>query len=125
MLSAATLRAADRIGPLNADGVSAELKAAVEDKGYRIDQEGLAADFWFARALALVHQDAPGALYPTVANGELVGVVTFPKGTSDFRGQAVPAGTVRPSPLEPTLSATSTFRKMPIIWVFLSTRTSC
>ena len=35
----------------------------------------------------------PGALYPDLANGEFVGVVSFPKGSSDYRGQAIPAGT--------------------------------
>jgi len=54
--------------------------------------DGWTADFWFARALA-VGGGTAGALYPDLANGQFVGVVTFPKGASDFRGQAIPAGT--------------------------------
>ena len=81
----------ERIGPLTA---SSEVTRAVEDKGYRVAlDDGWSADFWFARALATSSNAAAGALYPDLANGEFVGVVNFPKGASDFRGQAIPAGT--------------------------------
>ena len=78
-----------------ASGASAEVTQAVEDKGYRVTlDDGWTADFWFARALATsTPTAAAGALYPDLSNGEFVGVVTFPKGTSDFRGQAISAGT--------------------------------
>ena len=94
VLFAVPLLAVDRIGPLNADGVSADLKQAVEDKGYSVAPDGAAmAEFWFARALAVSSRDASGALYPQLANGEFVAVVTFPKGTSDYREQALASGT--------------------------------
>ncbi len=35
----------------------------------------------------------PAPSIPTLPTGEFVGVVTFPKGSSDYRGQAIPAGT--------------------------------
>ncbi len=86
--------AVERTGPLPAAGASPELKQAVEDKGYRVTlDDGWTAEFWFARALAATKKDAAGALYPELDNGEFVGVVTFPKGTSDYRGQAISAGT--------------------------------
>jgi hypothetical protein len=37
-------------------------------------------------------QDVPGALYPELTNAEFVGVVRFPQGMSDFRGQSLPPG---------------------------------
>ncbi len=93
-LTAAALPAADRIGPLTAAGASDDLKKAVEDKGYLVTlDDGWSASFWFARALANGGDGPAGALYPGLANGEFVGVVTFSKGASDFRGQAVAAGT--------------------------------
>lgn len=93
-LLAAPLSAVDRTGPLVAAGASEDTKKAVEGKGYHIAlDEGRTADFWFARALATGGNGAAGALYPDLANGEFVGVVSFPKGSSDFRGQAIPAGT--------------------------------
>ncbi len=74
-------------------GASDELKHAVEDKGYRVTlDDGWSADFWFAKQLKTATREVPGALYPELANAEFVGVVTLPKGMSDFRGQAIPAG---------------------------------
>ena len=88
------LFAADRTGPITAESVSADLKQAVDDKGYRVTTDAAApAEFWFARALAVSSSEAPGALYPQLANGEFVAVVTFLKGTSDYRGQAIASGT--------------------------------
>ena len=83
-----------RTGALAAAGVPAGVKAAVEDRGYGVTLDSAwSADFWFARALAPSSTPAAGALYPDLANGQFVAVVTFPKGSSDFRGQAIPAGT--------------------------------
>lgn len=82
-----------RIGPLSAAGASDALKHSIEDKGYRVTlDDGWTADFWFAPKIKIATKDVPGALYPELANGEFVGVVSFPKGMTDFRGQAIPAG---------------------------------
>ncbi len=84
----------ERTGALAAPEASTDVKKAVEDKGYRIVlDDGWTAEFWFARALGTAKKDAAGALYPELTNGEFVAVVSFPKGTSDYRGQAIPAGT--------------------------------
>ena len=78
----------------SAPEASEDLKKAVEDKGYRVVlDDGWTAEFWFARALATATKESPGALYPELTNGEFVGVVSFPKGSTDYRGQAIPAGT--------------------------------
>lgn len=89
---------AERAGPLAAPAASPEVNEAVETKGYRVTlDDGWTADFWFARALPTAdtntNKDAAGALYPGLSNGEFVGVVTFTKRTSDYRGQAISAGT--------------------------------
>jgi hypothetical protein len=55
--------------------------------------DGWTAEFWFAHALAEATKDAAGALYPELTNGEFVAVVSLPKGSTDYRGQAIPAGT--------------------------------
>jgi hypothetical protein len=83
----------ERTGALDAPGASAELKKAVENRGYRLVlDDGWTAEFWFARPLATSTKDAAGALYPELTNGEFVAVVNFPKGMTDYRGQAIPAG---------------------------------
>lgn len=84
----------ERIGPVAAAAVSAQVAQAVEEKGYRVTlDDGWAAEFWFARQLSTATKDAAGALYPELASSEFVGVVTYPKGASDFRGQAIAPGT--------------------------------
>jgi hypothetical protein len=97
-LLASPLAAADPqvvpTGPLAAAGVPADVTAAVADHGYRVTLDSAwSADFWFVRALPTSSNAAAGALYPDLANGQFLAVVTFPKGSSDFRGQAIPAGT--------------------------------
>jgi hypothetical protein len=81
-----------RIGPLTIAGASDELKHAVEDKGYRVTLDGWSTEFWFAKQLKTATKEVPGVLYPELTNAEFVGVVNLPKGMSDFRGQAIPAG---------------------------------
>lgn len=94
LLASCLYAAVERTGPLTAVGASDDLKKALEDKGYHVAlDDGWSADFWFARGLATTGGAGAGALYPDLANGEFVGVVTLPKGASDFRGQALPAGT--------------------------------
>jgi hypothetical protein len=83
----------ERTGPLPAAGASDGLRQAVEDKGRRITlDDGWTAEFWFVKNLQTVKNDAPGALYPELTDGEFVGVVKFAQGMSDFRGQGLPAG---------------------------------
>ncbi len=84
----------ERTAALSLPGSSEILRRAVEDKGYRVLlDDGWTAEFWFARALATTAKDSPGALYPELTNGEFVAVVNFAKGSSDYRGQPIPAGT--------------------------------
>ncbi len=96
LLSTALLAAGpavEKTGALTA-AAPPDVAKAVEDKGLRVTlDDGWTADFWFARILATANTAAAGALYPELANGEFVGVVTFTKGASDFRGQALAAGT--------------------------------
>jgi hypothetical protein len=84
----------ERIGALTGAGVSDGLKKAVDEKGYSVVLgDGGSAQLWFARMLQTKTKDAAGALYPELTSGEFVAVVTFPKGSMDYRGQAIPAGT--------------------------------
>ncbi len=73
--------------------VPSDIKAVMEDKGYRVTlDDGWTADLWLTKDLKFTPKDAPGALYPELSNSEFVGIISLPKGISDFRGQAVPAG---------------------------------
>jgi hypothetical protein len=71
-----------------------DVKAALADKGYRVTlDDGWTAELWLAKNIKLATNDAPGALYPELSNGQFVGVLNLPKRMTDFRGQALPAGT--------------------------------
>src|SRR5664279_5423188 len=83
----------ERTSTITVAGVSDSLRAAVESKGYKVTlDDGWTAEFWFVKDLKTTKKDAPGALYTELTNGEFVGVVNFPQGMSDFRGQAIPVG---------------------------------
>jgi hypothetical protein len=81
LAAAAVLTAkVERIGVLSAPAASDALRQAVEEKGYRITLEGgWTAEFWFAKQLKTAANNASGALYPELANGEFVGVSTCPR----------------------------------------------
>lgn len=83
----------ERIGAPPSAGVSDGLRQAVDEKGYRVTlDDGWTAEFWFVEPLKTTKQDVPGALYPELTDGEFVGLVNFPAGFSDYRGQSIPAG---------------------------------
>lgn len=83
----------ERTGPLTAAGAPDVFRHAVEDKGYRVTlDDGWTAEFWFAKELKVAKKEVSGALYPELSDGEFVGVVSFPGGMSDYRGQHIPAG---------------------------------
>lgn len=87
----ATAQKVERIG--GPTGIAEALQQAVENKGYRVTLDGSwQAEFWFAKTLKVETKDVAGALYPELTNGEFVGVVTFSRAITDYRGQNIPAG---------------------------------
>ncbi len=89
----AAMPKAEQVASLPTTGLSDGLRQALDAKGYRVTlDDGWIAEFWFARQLKTEKKDVPGALYPELTNAEFVGVVRFPQGFSDYRGQSLPAG---------------------------------
>lgn len=72
---------AEATGPFGGPA-SASVKGALEAAGYRVSlaDGSVACEIWFRK-------DGPG-----LQASALVGVLTFPKNTTDFRGQAIKAG---------------------------------
>jgi hypothetical protein len=82
-----------RTRTLSAVSTSDELTRAVEGTGYHVTLDlDWTAEFWFAKQLKATKKDVPGALYPELTNGEFVGLVSLPRGMTDFRGQVIPSG---------------------------------
>ena len=81
------------IGPPVAGAVSESLRQSVLARGYRVTlPDGWTAEFWFVKDLKVQKKEVPGALYPELNGGQFIGIVRFPQGMSDFRGQNLAAG---------------------------------
>lgn len=70
------------------------VRKALAPTGYRITlADGtVAGEVWFRAAIPAGKTDATGAVYTALPEGALIGVISFPKQTNDFRGQTVKAG---------------------------------
>ncbi len=88
--------AAQKVEPAPAlpETVPASVRSAVEAKGYRITADnGPVAEIWLGASVSAgPKQEGDSILYPELKPGTFVGVLAFPKGGRDFRGQTIPAG---------------------------------
>lgn len=83
------------LGPLTDPSVSESVRAALDERGYRVRlaDGSVYCDIWFRREVALqAKADIPGALYTEWPESTLIGVISFAQATNDFRGQAIKAG---------------------------------
>jgi hypothetical protein len=72
------------------------LADALEPAGARLvnDQGAAVAEVWLRKSIPIQQTQAKGDVaYPQLSVGTLVGVLRFPNGGSDFRGQSIKAGT--------------------------------
>lgn len=95
LLLAAPAGKVEAIGPLTDAAASDALKKAVEPTGYRVllDDGSEWCKIWLrAGAPASGKTDVEGALFPQLTESMLIGVISFTKPATDFRGQAVQPG---------------------------------
>lgn len=73
--------------------VAETIAKTLQSRGFRlVSGEGKTiAELWLRHALPL-KANVSGSGYESLAEGTLVGVLNFPAGGSDFRGQPIPAG---------------------------------
>lgn len=85
----------EAIGAFTDQSASESVRKALEPKGYRVtlSDGSVACEIWLRSAVPAGKTEAPGAIYTTLSESSLIGVVIFPKATSDFRGQAIKPGT--------------------------------
>jgi hypothetical protein len=84
------------LGPPTDSGISDAVKKALDSKGYRaiLDDGTVACEIWLRKGIpASPAKAAEGALYPQIAESALVGAISFPQATTDYRGQAIKPGT--------------------------------
>jgi len=99
MFAALPVRAADAgkvesIGAFADQSAPEAVRKALAQTGYRVTlgDGSVACEIWFRSAIPAGKTDASGAVYTTLPEGALLGVITFPKAANDFRGQSIKAG---------------------------------
>jgi hypothetical protein len=90
------LAADNKLEPVGAfaDAAASDaLKKALEPKGSRVSiADGPYCDIWLRAAVPAGKSETPGAVYTTLGESTLIGLITFAKQTTDFRGQPVKPG---------------------------------
>jgi hypothetical protein len=85
----------ESIGPLGEPSVSEKVRSALEPSGYRVllPDGATACEVWLRKGLALQSKtDTQGALYSVFPDSSLIGVLSFTRASTDFRGQAIKPG---------------------------------
>jgi hypothetical protein len=80
---------------LSEKSVSEAVRQTLDVKGYKVllDDGSNACELWLRKAVpAQTKNDAQGVAYPQLAESTLVGVLHFSQASTDYRGQAIPAG---------------------------------
>lgn len=95
LLLAAPAAKVETIGPLTDAAASDALKKALQPAGFRLllDDGSEWCEVWLRAGLpATGKSDVEGALFPQISESALLGVISFTKPATDYRGQAVPPG---------------------------------
>ncbi len=85
----------EKLGALSDAAVPAAARSAVASSGARLVRPdgSVLCEIWLGSSLpAPKGTAAAGALYTDLAPGEFVGMIAFPNGGKDFRGQAIKPG---------------------------------
>jgi hypothetical protein len=71
------------------------VKAAISDTGYRVTggDGKVLAEIWPAKSAATAKSENSSAVYSEFVRGGFYGVITFPNGGGDYRGEKIPACT--------------------------------
>ncbi len=84
----------ESIGAFGDQSAPEAVRKALAPNGYRVTlaDGSVACEVWFRATVPSGKTDAAGAVYTTLPEGALIGVITFPKTFNDFRGQSIKAG---------------------------------
>ena len=85
----------EKAPPLTDAAVPSSIRSAVETTGARIVRPdgSVLCEIWLRKSLPrATAAPAKAAAYPQLSESALVGVVSFPNGASDFRGQSIKPG---------------------------------
>jgi len=83
------------VGAFADQSASASVRGALEPSGYKVslDSGAEVCQIWLRKGLPpQTKTDVQGAIFTSLGNSSLIGVVTFPNKTTDYRGQPIKAG---------------------------------
>lgn len=83
------------VAPPKDSSVAQSVWQALSPNGYRVllPDGSTVCDIWLRQSLPGTNKkETEGVLFPEIGESTLVGVISFPKATTDFRGDPVPAG---------------------------------
>jgi len=86
----------ENLGPPTDSSIPEAVKKVLDSKGYRVtlDDGSVACEIWLRKSVkGQTKKDIPGEIYSQLPESTLVGVISFPLATTDYRGQAIKAGT--------------------------------
>jgi hypothetical protein len=98
LLTATSLADGGKLEPAGAfsgEGASDSLKNAIEAQGHRVllADGSVVCEIWMRKSVpARAKTDVAGAIYTAIQDSAAIGVISFPKGGTDFRGQAIKPG---------------------------------
>lgn len=82
-------------GAFSGEGASESLKNSLEPQGQRVvlSDGTVICEIWLRKAVpARAKTDVAGAVYTAIQDSAVVGVISYPKGGADFRGQPIKPG---------------------------------
>jgi hypothetical protein len=85
----------EKSGPLTDSSVPEAVRKALEPTGYRValDDGSVACDIWLRQSVpSQAKKETPGVLYPQLAQSTLLGVISFPQASTDYKGEPIKAG---------------------------------
>src|SRR5579884_3970173 len=94
-VSSAFAAKVERIPKPNDSPVPAAVWQVLDPNGYRVtlDDGSVLCEIWLRKEIPTTgKKEGEGVLFPEIASSTLLGVISFPKQASDFRGQAIAAG---------------------------------
>jgi hypothetical protein len=82
------------IGAFTDQSASDAVRKSLEPKGYRVTESdgGIICELWLRNGVVAGKTDVPGAVYTWIPESAFVGVINFPKGARDYRGQSIKPG---------------------------------
>jgi hypothetical protein len=85
----------EAVGAFSDQSASESVRGALEATGFKValDDGTEVCRIWLRKGLPQQPKtDIQGAIFTSLGNSSLIGVITFPNKTTDYRGQAIKAG---------------------------------